>query len=286
VYVVDDCSTDRTPEIIAEHLKEDGRVVHIRHEKNMGVGAAIVSGYKKALEEEMDVAVVMAGDNQMDPNYLPDLLDPIVEGKAEYTKGNRLLGPEYVRNMPKFRYIGNMILTFLTKVASGYWHLMDPQNGYTAISKKALEKINLDSVYHWYGYPNDLLVKLNVYGSRVLDVPIPAKYGNERSKIKYTKYVIKVSWLLLKDFFWRLKEKYLFYNFHPLVFFYVFGILFLLAGAGGVVFTFYQKFILHHNVFFYMMTLSLLVFGIGLTMFLFAMLFDIEEERRNGLHTE
>ncbi|MBO8161745.1 MAG: glycosyltransferase family 2 protein, partial [Thermosipho sp. (in: Bacteria)] len=99
-------------------------------------------------------------------------------------------------------------------------------------------------------------------------------------------YVIKVSWLLLKDFFWRLKEKYLFYNFHPLVFFYVFGILFLLAGAGGVLFTFYQKFILHHNVFFYMMTLSLLVFGIGLTMFLFAMLFDMEEERRNGLHAE
>lgn len=286
IYVVDDGSKDRTSEIVEEFTKRDSRITLIKHKTNQGVGKSIIDGYKEALKENMDIVAVMAGDNQMDPNYLPDLLDPIVEGKAEYTKGNRLLGPEYVRNMPKFRYIGNMILTFLTKIASGYWHLMDPQNGYTAISKKALEKINLDSVYHWYGYPNDLLVKLNVYGFRVLDIPIPAKYGNERSKIKYTKYVIKVSWLLLKDFFWRLKEKYLFYNFHPLVFFYVFGILFLLAGAGGVLFTFYQKFILHHNVFFYMMTLSLLVFGIGLTMFLFAMLFDMEEERRNGLHAE
>ena len=284
IYVVNDGSKDRTPQIVGEFQKKDGRIVLINHEKNMGVGKSIIDGYKAALKDGMDIVAVMAGDNQMDPAYLPDLLDPIVEGRADYTKGNRLLGPDYVRNMPKFRYIGNMILTFLTKIASGYWHMMDPQNGYTAISKKALETIPLDKVYTWYGYPNDLLVKLNVYGFRVLDVPIPAKYGREKSKIKYTKYILKVSWLLLKDFFWRLKEKYLLYNFHPLVFFYVFGILFLLVGTGGVLFAFYQKFVLHRAVLFYYLTLSLLVFAIGLIMFLFAMLFDMEEERRNGFY--
>ncbi|MDV3104095.1 glycosyltransferase family 2 protein [Thermococcus waiotapuensis] len=285
IYVVDDGSKDRTSEIVREFIKKDPRITLIQHEKNEGVGKSIIDGYKIALKEGMDIVAVMAGDNQMDPKYLPDLLDPIVEGKADYTKGNRLLGPEYVRNMPKFRYLGNMILTFLTKIASGYWHLMDPQNGYTAISRRALERIDLDSIYYWYGYPNDLLVKLNVYGFRVLDVPIPAKYGKEKSKIKYTKYVVKVSWLLLKDFFWRLKEKYLLYNFHPLVFFYIFGIVFLLVGGFGVLFAFYQKFVLHHAVLFYYLTLSLLVFAIGLVMFLFAMLFDMEEERWNGFYT-
>ncbi|WP_456365953.1 glycosyltransferase family 2 protein [Thermococcus sp.] len=286
IYVVDDGSHDGTAEVVGGFMGRDSRVTLIRHERNEGVGKAIVDGYKVALGDGMDIVAVMAGDNQMDPAYLPDLLDPIVEGKADYTKGNRLLGPEYVRNMPRFRYIGNMMLTFLTKIASGYWHLMDPQNGYTAISRRALERIDLDSIYHWYGYPNDLLVKLNVYGFRVLDVPIPAKYGREKSKIKYTKYVVKVSWLLLKDFFWRLKEKYLLYNFHPLVFFYIFGILFLLLGTGGVLFAFYQKFVLHKVVLFYYLTLSLLVFAIGLIMFLFAMLFDMEEERRNGFYAE
>jgi len=282
IYVVDDGSTDNTSKIVGEFMRKDPRIVLIKHERNQGVGKSIIDGYKKALEDGMDIVAVMAGDNQMDPQYLPDLLDPIVEGRAEYTKGNRLLGPEYVRNMPKFRYIGNMILTFLTKIASGYWHIMDPQNGYTAISKKVLEKIDLDSIYHWYGYPNDLLVKLNVYGFRVLDVSIPAKYGKENSKIKYSKYVVKVSWLLLKDFFWRLKTKYLLYNFHPLVFFYIFGIFFLLFGTGGIIYSIYYKWIQHGTNFFPRAALSLIIFMIGLLMFLFAMLFDMEEERRNG----
>jgi len=282
VYVVDDGSNDGTSKAVQEFMGRDNRITLLRHEKNEGVGKSIIDGYKAALKEDMDIIAVMAGDNQMDPKYLPDLLDPIVEGKADYTKGNRLLGPEYVRNMPKFRYLGNMILTFLTKIASGYWHIMDPQNGYTAISRKALEKIDLDSVYHWYGYPNDLLVKLNVYGFKVLDVPIPAKYGKEKSKIKYTKYVAKVSWLLLKDFFWRLKEKYLLYNFHPLVFFYLFGIFFLLFGTGGVIYSIYYKWIQGGANFFPRAALSLIIFMIGLLMFMFAMLFDMEEERRNG----
>ncbi|GAJ01980.1 unnamed protein product, partial [marine sediment metagenome] len=160
-------------------------------------------------EDGMDVVVVMAGDNQMDPDYLPDILAPVVEGRADYSKGNRLLSPEYRKGMSGWRLFGNLVLTLLNKVASGYWHIVDPQNGYTAISRQTLERIDLDSIYPWYGYPNDMLIKLNVYGFRVVDVPHPARYGNEKSKITYGKYILKVSWLLLKGFFWRLKMKHI-----------------------------------------------------------------------------
>jgi len=216
VYAVDDCSLDRTYEIMQKIAEENPKVVCIKHKENGGVGAAIVAGYKKALQDRMDIAVVMAGDNQMDPAYLPDLLDPIVEGRADYTKGNRLFSPEYRKAMSRWRLFGNTLLTLLTKIASGYWHVSDPQNGYTAISRQTLERIDPDTIYTYYGYPNDMLVKLNVYGFRVIDVPHPARYGKEKSKIKYSRYIFKVSWLLLKDFFWRLKMKYLVLGMSPI----------------------------------------------------------------------
>lgn len=243
IYSVDDYSTDDTAEIIKKYKDKDERIVFIRHETNRGVGAAIVSGYKKALEDGIDITAVMAGDNQMDPGQLPHLLEPIIEGKADYTKGNRLLRPEYRRGMTKWRFLGNSLLTFLTKMASGYWQLMAPQNGYTAISKSALERIPLDSIYPWYGYCNDLLVKLNVYGFRIMDIQMPAKYGREKSGIKYSVYIPKVSWMLLKDFFWRLKMTYVVLSFHPLVLFYLFGIIVTPLGFLGVLYSLYYKFV-------------------------------------------
>jgi hypothetical protein len=149
------------------------------------------------------------------------------------------------------------MLTFLTKIGSGYWQMMDPQNGYTAISKSALGRIKLDSIYPYYGYLNDILVKLNVYdGYRVVDVVMPARYGGERSSIKYSKYIVKVSWMLLRDFFWRLKMKYVVLSFHPLV---LFGGDLFVRGA-----------------------LSLLVFILGVQFLLFAMLFDMQVNEREG----
>ncbi len=216
IFVVDDGSTDNTSKIILELQRIDPRVTAVNNRKNIGVGAAIITGYKKALENGVDVAVVMAGDNQMDPVYIPDLLDPIVSGRADYTKGNRLMSEEYRRGMSRWRTFGNFILTFLTKIASGYWHIADPQNGYTAITRSALEILPLDRVFTYYGYCNDLLVKLNVYGLRVVDVLIPAKYGNEKSKIRYGEYIVKVSGMLLRNFLWRLNMKYLVLDFNPI----------------------------------------------------------------------
>ncbi len=205
IYVVDDCSTDATCQVIKSINNE--RICVLSHGQNRGVGAAITTGYKKALEDNIDIVIVMAGDNQMHAEHLPELLAPIIQNKADYTKGNRLCHLEYCRGMSGWRLFGNILLTGLTKIASGYWEIRDPQNGYTAITREALTRINLDRVYPRYGYCNDLLVKLNVAGCRVVDVPIPARYGKERSKIKYTKYINNVLLLLLRNFLWRLKVK-------------------------------------------------------------------------------
>ena len=222
LYVVDDGSADKTAEIVKKLT--DQRIRLLQHEVNKGMGAALATGYKAALEEKLDIIVKMDGDNQMDPKQLPNMIDPIIKREADYTKGNRLLNVEYRTGMSKWRFLGNSILTFLTKIGSGYWQVMDPQNGYTAVSRSVLEQIDIDSIYPYYGYCNDILVKLNVYGFRVKDVVMPARYGNEKSKIRYTKYIAKVSLMLLRDFFWRLKMKYVVLSFHPLVLFYMLGI--------------------------------------------------------------
>jgi glycosyltransferase involved in cell wall biosynthesis len=278
IYVVDDCSKDTTWALIKEYAKSDPRIVPIHHEQNKGVGASIITGYKKALEDGIDIAAVMAGDNQMDPSFLPNLLDPIVDGKCDYTMGNRLISPEYRKGMSNWRFFGNSVLTLLTKMASGCWQMMDPQNGYTAISRRALERINLDDVYPRYGYCNDLLVKLNVWGFRVVNVPHPARYGREKSGIKYSTYILRVSRLLLKDFFWRLKMKYVMLSFHPLVFYYIFGWFLTILGVFGGIYSLYLKFVQEQPIF-VPATLSLLVFSIGAQLCLFAMLFDMEQEK-------
>jgi len=229
VFVVDDASTDGTAARVRE--TSDGRVQLLTHERNGGVGAAIVTGYRQALEEGIDVTCVMAADNQMDPADLLTLVEPVARGEVDYAKANRLVSGEAWLLMPRTRYLGNAILSLLTKIASGYWHVADSQTGYTAISRPMLAQLDLDRVYRGYGFPNDLLVHLNVWNARVRDFPSRPVYGiGEQSGIKLRKVIPRISWLLLKGFFWRLREKYVIRDFHPLVFFYAFGILMTLAG--------------------------------------------------------
>jgi glycosyltransferase involved in cell wall biosynthesis len=282
IYAVNDASGDRTQEIAEAIAGRDPRVVPIRHEKNLGVGAAIVTGYKRALADGISITVVMAGDNQMDPSLMESFIEPVIENKADYTKGNRLLSPEYRKGMSRWRFFGNTVLTFMTKFSSGYWKLMDPQNGYTAISRRALERLNLDRIYPRYGYCNDLLVKLNVFGFRVMDVEMPARYGRETSKIKYGSYIGKVSWLLFRDFFYRLRMKYIVLSFHPLVIFYVFGMVLTLLGAGAGLFTVYYV-LIEHGPLFIRGVLSLLIFALGMQFLSFALMFDIQENREISL---
>lgn len=211
IHVIDDGSPDKVSHVVKS--LPDTRVELIQHEVNKGLGAAICTGYKAALKEQIDIVVKIDGDGQMNPDYMKDLLIPIVDKKADYTKGDRLSNPEHRRVMPKFRLIGNFILTWQTRIASGYWHVSDPQNGYTAISRKALENIDINNIYSYYGAANDILVKLNASNLKVADVPMPAVYGKEKSSIKYKEYIPKVSSLLLRRFLWRLRVKYITPNF-------------------------------------------------------------------------
>jgi len=218
IIVVDDKSNDITVDIVKETAKEDRRIIMIQHEVNQGVGGAIVTGYKKAVEQEIDVTAVMAGDGQMDPNDLTNIIDPVAKGDADYTKGNRLFQGDAWSMIPHYRYFGNSFLSLLTKIASGYWHIADSQTGYTAVSLKVLKKLHLDTIYKRYGMPNDILIKLNQYDFRVKDIHVRPVYNiGEKSEIKLFKVIPKISWLLIKGFWKRLFFKYVIKDFHPYI---------------------------------------------------------------------
>lgn len=213
IIVIDDCSTDDTA---ARALNTgDARVILIQHEKNTGVGGAILDGHRRALEVKADVSVVMAGDAQMDPDYLPNLLDPIADGDVEFTKANRFYSRTSFTGMPKYRVFGSVVLSFMTKAASGYWHLFDPQNGYTAIASTALRRIDLDKVAIGYEFENDLLIRLNIANVRACDVPVPAVYGDEVSGMRMHKVIPALSGLLFRGFWRRILIKYVLQSFSP-----------------------------------------------------------------------
>ncbi len=277
VYVVDDASDDGTAD--AARTLGDARVEVLRHERNGGVGASIVTGYKRALADGVDVTAVMAADNQMDPADLAQLVRPVAHGEVDYAKANRLVSGEAWRVIPRSRYIGNAILSLLTKIASGYWHIADSQSGYTAISRNTLATLDLDNVYRSYGFPNDMLVHLNVFNARVRDFPSRPVYGvGERSGIKIRRVVPRISWLLLKGFLWRLREKYVIRDFHPLVFFYALGIVMTIAGlALGIVETVLR--IAGNDVSVGTVVLVALLLIAGSQFTLFAMWFDMESNK-------
>jgi glycosyltransferase involved in cell wall biosynthesis len=237
IYAVDDRSTDDTWQIIQEYaaaarratdeealeaesptesepeirasIPDGGQIggteiVPIRHEENQGAGGALRTGYIRGRDDGMDIVVTMDADGQMDPDQLPRLLDPIADGEADYTKGNRLADRESRREMPPFRLLGNWMLTQLTKIASGYWTLQDPQNGYTAISHEALSAVDIEALPDDHEYPNDLLVRLNIAEMRVADVSMPAVYDDEESTIEYKRFIPITSVTLLRGFLQRL----------------------------------------------------------------------------------
>ncbi len=244
IIVVDDASEDQTPDKLAALKAQHGnRLMVIRHPRNQGVGAAIVTGYEAALgiATEKHLVAVMAGDAQMDAEDLPKLLAPCARGEVDYAKGNRLISGEAWRLIPRTRYIGNAVLSLLTKIASGYWHVADSQTGYTVVTAEALAVLQLRRLYPRYGFPNHLLVELNNYDFRVRDVPIKPVYNvGEVSGIRLHRVIPAISWLLFRCYFWRMKEKYIIRDFHPLVFFLFFGI--LLTG-GGLLFSVYLAYL-------------------------------------------
>ncbi|MBI4405653.1 MAG: glycosyltransferase family 2 protein [Deltaproteobacteria bacterium] len=285
IYVVDDCSTDKQNEVIQEIAKADRRVTLIRHEFNQGPGGGIITGYRKASQDGCDIALVVGGDHQMNLQEARNFLDPIIEGVADYTKGNRFVLSkleETIAKMPRIRLFANWIITALTKIASGYFGVMDVVDGYTAIHKRVIDTISWEKAWKGYGYPMDFLVRLNAYGFRVLDVPRTAIYlvGERQSQIKGIRYAMTVAPMLFRAFLWRLRFKYVYLDFHPLVLFYY--VSFLLVPLGlcmGTYLVFDRLFLGGFGVTASRSILVALILTTGFQFFLFAMYFDREESK-------
>lgn len=238
IVIVDDCSPDRTAEVVLE--QHDDRVTLVRHEVNQGVGGAIVTGHRAAIELGSDVNVVMAGDAQMDPDYLPDLLNKVTDDGFGFAKANRFYGPESFRGMPGHRVFGNVVLSFMNKLASGYWNLFDPQNGYTAIRTSVLRRVELDRVSKRYSFENDLLIKLNILQVSATDVPIPAVYGEEVSSIRLRKVIPELLHKLTAGYWSRIWYRYVLWSFSPIALLLFAGILLTLLGTGIAIWVMFQ----------------------------------------------
>jgi len=188
IYVVDDCCPERTGEWVEQQC-QDERVRVLRHERRRGVGGATISGYRRALEDGASVIVKLDGDGQMDPALIRRVVGPIVSGEADYTKGNRFFRLDDLREMPAVRLIGNSILSFLTKVSTGYWGIFDPTNGYTAIHHLVLRELPLAKISAGYFFESDLLFRLGTIRAVVAEVPMTARYGGEPSSLNVSRAV-------------------------------------------------------------------------------------------------
>ena len=206
IFVVDDACPDKSGDFVEKHSK-DKRVTVLRHEENKGVGGAVITGYKAALESDADIVVKVDGDGQMDPKLIPRIIAPVVRGEADYAKGNRFDSLEDLFEMPKVRIFGNAVLSLWSKLSTGYWRVTDPTNGFTAIHRSALQAIHLDKVRNSYFFESDLLFRLSIINAVVADVPMRAVYGEEKSHLKIRKVLLEFPYRhnvnLLKRIFYR-----------------------------------------------------------------------------------
>jgi len=230
IIVVDDASPDNTSELVQACTERDRRIVLIRHEQNQGVGGAMVTGFKKALELGAQVVVKIDGDHQMDPAHIPALVTPLLEGKADYTKGNRFRDFESLRHMPLIRRIGNLGLSFLTKAATGYWNCFDPTNGFFAIRTEILAQLPLERIDRRYFFETSMLANLYLLDAFILDVPIPARYRGERSSMSIRRVLVEFPAKLFVTLLRRLLLRYFLFDFSMVSVYLLTGIPLILFG--------------------------------------------------------
>lgn len=278
IIVVEDAGSDDTSRIV--RASNDSRLTLVQHTLNQGVGGATVSGFRAALERGADVVVKMDGDDQMDPAFLPDLLEPIVSEGFAYAKGNRFLREDALRDMPTIRLVGSFVLTFFTKLASGYWHVFDPVNGYLAIDAAMLRKLPLERIAKRYFFESDMLIHLNVFRARVKDVAMPARYGDEQSTLRVGRVLVTFPLFLLRGFWYRVYERHVLREFSPVAVFWILGALLLGWGTlfGAVTWT--LSIWLDRAATTGTVMLSVLPFILGFQLVLQAILTEIQESPR------
>jgi len=278
VIVVDDAGTDSTAEVL-QSLREPRLVVE-RLSVNQGVGGAMVRGFRIAMDRGAEIVVKMDGDGQMDPALLPSLLTPLVIEGYSYAKGNRFLSEDRLREMPKARLVGSFGLTFLTKLASGYWHVFDPANGYVAVDVAMLRKLPLHRVARRYFFETDMLIHLNVFRARVKDVPAPPRYGDEHSSMRVGWILATFPLRLLRGFWYRVYERHVLREFSPVAMFWVLGTLLLAWGTVFGAATWLNSLIAGKVATTGTVMLSVLPFILGFQLALQAILIEIHESPR------
>lgn len=278
IVIVDDASVDATTQKATD--MGDPRVQVIRHASQHGVGGATLSGIRSALGRAADLIVKVDGDGQMDPTRMSDLLDPLVHDGYDYAKANRFLHSAALQQMPLPRLLGNFALTFLTKLASGYWHIFDPQNGYVAITADAARELDLDTIARGFFFENDMLIHLNVFHRRVKDVPIPAHYGNEESKMRLTRILMTFPFNLARGFCRRIWEKYMLRDFSPIAVFWVVGAPLMIFGGIVGLAVWINSLWSGHPASTGTVMLGILPFLIGFELILQAIILEIRESPR------
>ena len=229
IIVVDDASPDHIE--VEVNRVEDERLIYIRHEQNQGVGGAMLTGYEKAIALGVEIILKIDGDGQMNVNDIPSLIRPVLDGRADYAKGNRFFYPHYLNRMPRLRLIGNIGLTFLAKVASGYWNIFDPTNGFTVIHRDVLRLLNKDHIYRRYFFESSLLIELNRVRAVVVDIPIPARYGDEESSLSVLNAFFEFPMNLFKGLMRRIYWQYFLYDFTAVSLFLILGTLLTMVGG-------------------------------------------------------
>ncbi len=278
VLVVDDASPDRTSEAVRS--VQDRRVTLLRHARNMGVGGAMATGFRAALDAGADLIVKCDGDGQMEPQDMKELLVPLLENRAEYAKGCRFHHPRELDSMPKVRLVGNIGLTFLTKLASGYWHVLDPQNGFLAIGAPTLRRLRLERLARGYFFENDMLLRLNTLGARVADVPLPSRYGEESSSLKPGSVALEFPFRLIAGLFRRVFWRYVFYDVSPVAVFVLFGLILFLFGAFFGAYHWIVNALYHRATPTGTVILAAVPFILGFQLLLQALVLDIENSPR------
>lgn len=231
IYVIDDGSTDKTADVIRKYAKKDTRVQMLVNEVNKGNGYSVVKAFKEAIREKFDINCIVAGDNQCRQEYLSKMIDEVIEGRCDYAKANRFAHQKELKQMPKFRKVANMFMSFINKFATGYYSVFDPLNSFSATRVSTLELLDLDAISPRYDFENSYLLHLYLANARVKDVPVPALYGDEKSTIKLIPYIWRTSWTLFKSFWKRIYYKYVLYSLHPLALFFIVGLVFFTIGV-------------------------------------------------------
>jgi dolichol-phosphate mannosyltransferase len=244
VILVDDCSTDRTGELI--DLLSSDRILTMRLPQNGGVGAAMMAGLARAAELDADIVVKLDGDDQMDPNYLPALIEPLLLGKADYTKGNRFRTAVLLAGMPTVRRIGNAVLSFLNKSASGYWNVFDPTNGYVAIRREIIDMLPAQWIHRRFFFESSMLISLGILGAVVLDVPIPARYGSEKSNLRIGRTLFEFPLQMIRGLIRRIWYRKILYSLTMEALLGIFGGLFFFSGLAYGIYGFVKFTLINH----------------------------------------